>query len=234
MTAEGILLPVMSAWAWPLSWAVVAAASVVWLWPREAHHLPAHAVQPMVATPPSRAHRKVKGPAWLMGLTAACLALLAVWPNGGWSGFAALALQSPSLLTLTWAIVCLWRATGRAYPPRDHTRVPASAWFLLCALGWLLTIDTLNLWPWAWDVSVYAWGFSAGGLWLCALVVGILAWLRPGLWAWPGIAVLGLYVCLRWPSGNVWDAWLDPAVWLAAHVQVARQVWPWVRVGRQT
>lgn len=232
MTADWMLWPLLPVWAWPLTWAVVAAACVVWLWPREARHHPASTAQAQTATGPSRAHRKVKGPAWLMGVMAGGVACLAVWPQGGWSGYAALALQSPSLLTLTWAIVCLWQSTGWTEPAHDPDRVPAPAWVLLCVVGWMLTIDTLNLWPSAWDVRFYAWGFSAGSLWLSVLVVLLMAGVRHGPWVWTSIAVLLLYAGLRWPTGNVWDAWLDPAVWMVAHVQTVKSAWSWIRVGR--
>ena len=229
MTADWLLLPVMPAWAWPLSWAVVAAACVVRLWPHENHLHPASAMPAQKAADPYRSIGKVKDPAWIMGFTAGLVACLAVWPQGGWSGYAALALQSPSLLTLTWAIVCLFQATGWTKPAHDHVRAPALAWILLCALGWLLTIDTLNLWPRHWDISFYAWGFTAGSLWLSASLVMALTWLRHGAWVWSSMAVLAGYVCLRWPSGNLWDAWLDPAVWIVAHTQVARYAWQWIK-----
>ena len=233
MTADWLLLPVMPDWSWPLSWAVVAAAVVVWLWPRQTHlHAPS-TTQTHRATDLSRSFSQPRGPAWLIGLMAACAAILAVWPHGGWSGYAALALQSPSLLTLTWAIACLLQATGWT-EPQDHTRAPALAWILLCALGWLLTLDTLNLWPRHWDISFYAWGFTAGSLWLSASLVMALTWLRHGAWVWSSMAVLAGYVCLRWPSGNLWDAWLDPAVWIVAHTQVARHAWHWIKRGPRT
>ena len=219
---DWMLLPVMSHWAWPLSWAVVSAAVVLWLWPREACTQQVNSIQGQIASSSTRAERKIKGPPGLSWVLAAGVALLAMWPQGGWSGYAALALQSPSLLSVTWALVVLLRTMGWRGATDDNTRVPVLAWYLLCALGWLLTMDTLNLWPAAWDVSVYAWGFSFRSLWLSALWVWVLAWWRHGPWVWPSIAVLALYALLRWPSGNVWDAWLDPVVWIVAHVQVLR------------
>lgn len=224
MTIDWMLWPVMTAWAWPFSWAVVAAACVWWLWPREAQPHPARAAPVMWATSPSLAQSKLKGPPWLTAFTAGMVACLAVWPHGGWSGYAALALQSPSLVTLTWAVVCGCQAARWIAPASDHSRVPAMAWYVLCALGWLLTIDTLNLWPDTWNISFYAWGFSASCLWLSAVLVLTLAWRCPGDWVWPCVGLLAFYACLRWPSGNLWDAWLDPAVWIVAHVHMARHI----------
>ena len=231
MTADWIVLPVMVHWAWPLSWAVVAAAVVLWLWPREAGRPPSIPSRGLIDLEPARAHRRFMGPAWLPAATAMGVACLAWWPDKGWSGYAALALQSPSLLSLTWALLIIVQVAGRGALGCDDTRVPVSAWSFLCLLGWLLTVDTLNLWPLTWDVSLYAWGFSAPSLWLCAGLVAVLAWRHQGPWVWHSIAVLALYALLRWPSGNVWDAWLDPAVWIVSHVHVLRHVWRRVRVG---
>jgi hypothetical protein len=36
------------------------------------------------------------------------------------------------------------------------------------------------------------------------------------------LVVLTAYALLRLPTGNVWDAVLDPFVWLALHVQLWR------------
>ena len=217
MIANWVLLPAMPAWAWPLSWAVVAAACVWRLWPR--------AVREASEAGEAIGVRVHRGPAWLVACVAVLVALLAGWPDGGWSGYAGLVLQSPSVLTLTWAIGCCLQAIGCCKPALGNTRVPALAWYLLCALGWLLTLDTLNLWPRAWEVNFYAWGFSPASLWFSAGLLWMLAWWRHGPWVLQGIAVLALYAVLRWPSGNLWDAWLDPAVWIVAHVQMLRHVW---------
>lgn len=234
MTTDWVLMPVLTAASWPLSWAVVAAAGVWWLWPREAGDEPHRGTHsptglPQVLPKPARASRKRLGPAWLTGLMAASVAWLALWPHGGWSGYAALALQSPSLLSLTWAIAYLLQATRWPQVASDTSRVPVAVWYLLFALGWLLTIDTLNLWPRSWDISLFSWGFSAGSLWLCAALVGMLAWLRQGVWVWHCVVVLALYAGLRWPTGNLWDAWLDPAVWIVAHGFILRHAWRWLR-----
>jgi hypothetical protein len=191
MTADWLLLPVMPDWSWPLSWAVVAAAVVVWLWPRQTLLNAPRTTQTHRATDLSRSFSQPRGPAWLIGLMAACAAILAVWPHGGWSGYAALALQSPSLLTVTWAIVCLFQATGWTKPAHDHVRAPALAWILLCALGWLLTIDTLNLWPRHWDI-VFTPGDSR---------LAVFGYLPHWSWPWHGCAMAPGY-------GPAWLCWL--------------------------
>ena len=92
-------------------------------------------------------------------------------------------------------------------------------------LGWALLLDTFALLP----VPLYAWGFSP----IAAVVAVLLGW-APWLLVGPGrsvgwgtgvctVAVL-LFVLLRLPSGNLWDAVLDPWLWLALHMYVGRRV----------
>ena len=91
------------------------------------------------------------------------------------------------------------------------------------ALGWVLALDTFAALPFA--ESVYAWGFSPLAP-LCLALVGAGAWVvRPG-WAnvLPMLAV-ALYVGTRLPSGNIWDAVIDPLLWLYLHGVVAVRVW---------
>ena len=227
MMADWLLLPFAPAWAWPVSWAIVGAALVWGIWPRVPGTLPASVRHE--AAPMSRVERRVMGPVWLPGCIAAVVAVLALWPHGGWSAYAALALQAPSLLSVTWALLLLSQALWIRTLPSHDRRTPMVAWLLLCALGWLLVIDTLDWWPHAWGVSWYAWGFSAGSLWLCACLVMALAWHRGGVWVWQSVALLLVYALFRWPSGNVWDAWLDPVVWIWAHIQVVRHAMQWLR-----
>lgn len=145
-----------------------------------------------------------------------------------------LAFQSPSL---TSALLCLlflgqsWRQTaagdaahcaGSSLDQRVIGLIPASAGVLL---GWVLLLDMLACWP----VSVYAWGFSPAALAaLCGLTA--LFWLAQGA-GWPGLRTsalmalaLGLFATLRLPSGNVWDAVLDPFLWLALHAWLLQPV----------
>jgi hypothetical protein len=91
-------------------------------------------------------------------------------------------------------------------------------------LGWALVLDTLNYWPTFFNPQLYALGFDAAGLWgVLATAAAVLLWTEvPRRWVLSAVAVLAVYVLLRLPTGNVWDAVLDPFVWLALHVQLWR------------
>ena len=155
-----------------------------------------------------------------------------------------LAFQTPSLTSAVLALLWLVKAFGW---PRcaghDSPRVDCRATLAVTAsetspalasrvlatagvvLGWVLLLDTLALLP----VSVYAWGFSPAALGGVALLTALL-WAasgRSGLsrlaasWAGPALmlAVLSLFVLTRLPSGNLWDALIDPWLWLGLQLR---------------
>jgi hypothetical protein len=138
---------------------------------------------------------------------------------GAWSPAFALGLvwQSPSLLTV---VLCgsglFWRfglAPGGMPAPVQWTRL-TMVWAVCgVVLGWALLLDAFALLP----VALFAFGFSAASLLLALLVLGLpwVAWgggnARPVLCL--SLALL-LYAALRLPTGNVWDALLDPLLWL--------------------
>jgi len=156
---------------------------------------------------------------WALGIWAL---LPAPWSASYWLG---LAFQSPSLLTTGLCAVYVaqgvrpklmfsaqsqtfanWGLNGRQVPA-------ALLGLVLCgiALGWLLLLDTLNLL----HLQVFAWGFSplAVALGLC------VAWAQPHQpLKWAGWLVMLVYVITRLPTGNVWDALLDPFLWIYLHV----------------
>lgn len=154
---------------------------------------------------------------WLLALSVLGWSL---WPGpvspAYWLG---LAFQSPSLMSVA---LCLAWLAGR--------RPAGVAWRVLGGagvfLGWVLLLDMLAWWP----LSLYAWGFSpvalammcAGAL-LCWLIWGatVAGRLASVLLA----AVLGVFVLTRLPSGNVWDALLDPWLWLV--LQARGALWAW-------
>jgi hypothetical protein len=125
-----------------------------------------------------------------------------------------LAFQTPSLasvgICLVWCSNRAWQGAGFAGPPAasrfDAPKILGAA---AVVLGWVLLLDTLAWLP----VSVYAWGFSSAAL-------GAVAVLLTLLWVLSGsggpvlmLGVLALFVLTRLPTGNVWDALLDPWLW---------------------
>ncbi len=164
--------------------------------------------------------------------TLASLALLwTLLPNAASPAFwLGLAFQSPSLMSV---VLCanwlLRRAALRQDTSAGHT--VADSWslnFLLLLgvlLGWGLLLDTLAWFP----VSIYAWGFGSMALAL-VLTMATLLWLLSGSGTSALLlAVLAVFVLTRAPTGNLWDALLDPLLWFALQLgyllSVARRYW---------
>lgn len=82
-------------------------------------------------------------------------------------------------------------------------------------LGWLLLLDTFAVLP----LPIYAAGFSPAATGV-AVLVAVLPWMVVGPrhpWRWVSYllgSVLVLYVLLRLPTGNLWDALIDPWLWV--------------------
>jgi hypothetical protein len=153
---------------------------------------------------------------------AAVAGVVMLLPHTSLTGYLALAFQTPSLVLVAWALWC-WIDVLQLREPVVTTPVPI-VW-LGVLLGWALVVDTLNYWP-AWlNPQLYALGFESAGLWLVlTLVAAVLLRANVTLrWVFSAVAVLAVYVLLRLPTGNVWDAVLDPFVWLALHVQLWRR-----------
>ena len=146
------------------------------------------------------------------------------------SGYLALAFQTPSLVLVAWALWC-WADVIQLREPVATTPTPVALLGVL--LGWALVVDTLNYWPAFFNPQLYALGFEAAGLWLVLAVMAlVLLWAKvPKRWVLSAVLVLVVYVLLRLPTGNVWDALLDPFVWLALHVQLWR-TWRARRAGQ--
>ena len=129
------------------------------------------------------------------------------------------AFQMPSLSSAALGLGYLWRV-WRGPPTAGAAAATAcqlmySLRWLAVLLGWLLLLDLLALLP----LSVYGLGFGTPALGVAVSLL-LLFWLR---WAtqpraWPGLvlgaSVLLVFVLTRWPSGNLWDALLDPLLWL--------------------
>ncbi len=99
------------------------------------------------------------------------------------------------------------------------------------ALGWLLLLDTLAVWPFA----LYRWGFSPIALAVAALLAAVFWMIAGGTTiAKPQsillMAVLALFVLLRLPTGNLFDALIDPWLWLVLQWRWMAVLWTWLRL----
>ena len=164
---------------------------------------------------------------WLAAAVA--LAVWTLWPGTAspawWLG---LAFQSPSLMTAGLCAMLLWRWLRPAAAPQTtlHEARPSTAHLWLAAagvlLGWVLLLDTLALTP-AWlPGSIYAQGFGPWPLWLLlALGAGLWA-LGDKIFAIIFIATALAFTLTRLPNGNIFDAILDPWLWVALHGALLR------------
>ena len=172
---------------------------------------------------------KLDGRQWGVALGLA----LWTWVPGPYSPayWLGLAFQAPSIATV---LLCDALLRARFFSTRSGMPLNATPHRATLALavagvlaGWALLLDTFALLP----LQLYAWGFSSAAV--CGvLVLGLLPWLvvsthQPSrslrLWIVP--MAVGVFAVSRLPSGNVWDAVLDPWLWLALHVYVARAMW---------
>ena len=140
-----------------------------------------------------------------------------------------LAFQAPSLSAGALAVLVLLRH-GLAGPVGAFATTgllqQARCWApAAVVLGWALLLDTFACWP----LALYPMGFGVLG-WVVLLAVALAPWAWGGgplrghagglLW----VAVLLVFAALHLPSGNVWDAVLDPWLWGLAHVVLLASV----------
>lgn len=144
------------------------------------------------------------------------------WGLAYWLG---LAFQLPSLASMGLALLLLHTHIDRRRRPRSGGQWMALAGAAV-VLGWLLLLDTLALLPGVVPEFIYPWGYSSGAL---AVLVGLALLLialppcrQVGLAA---LALAAVFVVTRLPSGNLWDALLDPWLWLLAHGALVRGAW---------
>jgi len=118
--------------------------------------------------------------------------------------------------------------SSRLFGSHDQARLSPGLWLVVVLVGWCLSLDAFGWLPW----DVYSMGFEPRLLWLAWGVLGLwmaTAYLLPlpdghAKAATCCLLATGLFVVTQAPSGNVWDAWLDPGLWLFAHYQ-------WIRHG---
>ena len=164
------------------------------------------------------------------GLLAWTMALWACIPGPwGLSYWLGLAFQTPSLMAMALSLYYLWqRLAQRKWP---HTvqasslvsSAQRSPWIyryavLGMALGCLLMLDTFAYLP----LALYAWGFSPLAYALC-LLLALVPWVLGARMSQTAPAtvlflVLAVFGFTRWPTGNVWDAVLDPWLFVGLHI----------------
>lgn len=171
-------------------------------------------------------------PRWVRLSVPAVLGLWALWPGELSAAYGlGLAFQAPSgvlaLLSAWWG----WTALRKS-PPAGVTAHGTRAFRGETALvpagivgGWVLLLDTFAQLPW----SVYPLGFGPAAL-AVVLAMALAPLLQAGAMrrgtAWVVPAALLLFAVFRLPSGNLWDAVLDPWLWLVLHIVAVRG---WVR-----
>jgi hypothetical protein len=148
----------------------------------------------------------------------------------GVSYWLALSFQIPSLTSGFLAAAVLLQ--GMTSPPRPLTAPGAkpATWTALWSLaavgvGMALMLDTFAVFA----VAMYRWGFTPTALalvWAFALlpfvVSGTSALRQAGVGSL--CAALLVFTLTRWPSGNVWDAVLDPCLWLVLQALAVRRL----------
>lgn len=178
----------------------------------------------------------------------ACTLAVAVGVASAWrfspAFWLGLAFQTPSLSAMALSIGailvgCLRKleAGGEATNPLLPSRL-LTCWAIAgVVLGWLLMLDTLAMLP----VSLYAWGFSVAALGGVLLVLGVPVVCVEGAGSRTvaesaamvaAAMVLVVFVLWRLPTGNLWDALLDPLLWLWLNAWLMRRVWRRFRAWR--
>jgi hypothetical protein len=154
-------------------------------------------------------------------MLAALLALWALLPGPlsptYWLG---LAFQAPSLVAMLLCGGYLHRLLWTRSAPEATAPAPTNFWLVSAVLlGYVLLLDSFAVLP----LQIYAWGFSPLLL-LALLALSLWPWVGGGradpatqLVRWLLPAALLLFAVTRLPSGNLWDALLDPWLWLLLH-----------------
>lgn len=159
----------------------------------------------------------------LAGIAAAAL-LLQLLPDPSspayWLG---LAFQAPSALLVALCALDLQRRwSGR----RELPTLPVPMAAALALAGGLLYLDASG---WT-AVGFYFVGFGPVGAPVAAMLLGGLCVLavargRAAPQAAAVLAALAAFMWLRLPTGNLWDALLDPLLWIWCVTTVGRHAW---------
>ena len=183
------LLPgaVLARWALPVFWAVVLVFAVLYF---------------------TKSLAKPRGK-WIALAVMAWAVVPGLWSPTYWLG---LAFQLPSLMTVgvcTIALASHWSAS-RHYS--FSAKISTMQW-LGILLGWLLLLDTFVVLPF----SLYRWGYSPAMLALLLVIAAMLWVFSRARGAVTVLMVMALFVITRLPSGNVFDAVIDPLLLFALH-----------------
>lgn len=140
-----------------------------------------------------------------------------------------LAFQLPSALLVGLCLLRLIQSTAVVQP------MPVRLAVLLALAGSALYLDATGVLP----LGLYYFGFSAVGAPLAALALAVacsVGFLRG--WARPQALVLlgavSTFSILRLPTGNLWDALLDPLLWGWAVCALVTHRWRTVSAARST
>jgi hypothetical protein len=143
-----------------------------------------------------------------------------------WLGLAFQSLSFSAVFLLGLACLGALYQPGKRETPQKTNGI--SQWLLWVAVmpGYLLLLDTFAVLPW----QIYALGFSPLAL-LCLLAVSLLPGLLRGFTfsrstpeVWVAPTALLLFAATRLPTGNVWDALIDPWLWLFLNGALLRAV----------
>jgi hypothetical protein len=141
-----------------------------------------------------------------------------------------LAFQTPALWSVSLCLVSLWSRTSQkeSFKPLK-TMSRTWAWCLLALIGWVFMLDSFGLLRW----DVYSSGFNKDLLWVVWLIASTWA-----VWSWATQQALwmqqaaitfciatAVFIVMRVNTGNAWDAWVDPWLWLYAHLQMIKLGW---------
>jgi hypothetical protein len=148
------------------------------------------------------------------------------WSPAWWMG---LAFQAPSWTTVLLcaaSVIAHWQRASGQQPTR--TSLGVLGWLALGS-GVLLLLDMFVFLPFA----LYRWGFSTLAL-TALLATATAVWV--GAKSAPqkreaavALMAMALYVLTRLPTGNVFDALLDPWLWLALMYFAVRQLFSFAR-----
>jgi len=164
---------------------------------------------------------RLKASLWV----ATVMGVVMLLPHIPMSGYLALAFQTPSLLLVMWALLQLKKVILKE--DRVSESLPLIFPVLGILLGWMLVFDTLNFWPSFLNFNLYAFGFEAGALWSVLFVAVLLLMVSeiPPHQMLIFLLTLALFSIFRLPTGNIWDAVLDPFIWIICHAVLLRRLY---------